>query len=135
MNAANTVDVLCANDLQHTAVHNVAEALGLISGINITTTGSGYFGGVVGGVDGAARGEGMFASERGLPSKYNVNLIDGVTVARGMPHSRNVQLSLLPPSGLLTIVANKTSTADMDGDASTSARPPHSISSTPPASA
>lgn len=52
MNAVSTVDVLSADDLQHTAVHHVAEALGLISGINITTTGSGYFGGV----DGAARG-------------------------------------------------------------------------------
>ncbi|MFT4198928.1 MAG: TonB-dependent receptor [Pseudoxanthomonas sp.] len=113
MNASNTVDVLSADDLEHTAVHNVAEALGLISGINITTTGSGYFGGV----DGAARGEGMFASVRGLPSEYNVNLIDGVTVAQGMPYSRSVQLSLLPPSGLQTIVVNKTSTADMDGDA------------------
>jgi TonB-dependent receptor len=113
MNASNTVDVLSADDLKHTAVHNVAEALGLISGINITTTGSGYFGGV----DGAARGEGMFASVRGLPSEYNVNLIDGVTVAQGMPYSRSVQLSLLPPSGLQTIVVNKTSMADMDGDA------------------
>ncbi|WP_295952590.1 carboxypeptidase regulatory-like domain-containing protein, partial [uncultured Xanthomonas sp.] len=113
MNSSNTVDVLSANDLEHTAVHNVAEALGLIAGINITYSGSGYFGGV----DGAARGEGMFASVRGLPSEYNVNLIDGVTVAQGMPYSRSVQLSLLPPSGLQTIVANKTSTADMDGDA------------------
>nr|WP_166770584.1 TonB-dependent receptor [Xanthomonas arboricola] len=113
INAANTVDVLSANDLQRTAVHNVAEALGLIAGINITSTGSGYFGGI----DGAARGEGMFASVRGLPSEYNVNMIDGVTVAQGMPYSRSVQLSLLPPSGLQTIVANKTSTADMDGDA------------------
>ncbi|WP_052172300.1 TonB-dependent receptor, partial [Xanthomonas maliensis] len=112
-NAANTVDVLSANDLQRTAVHNVAEALGLISGINITNTGSGYFGGI----DGAARGEGMFASVRGLPSEYNVNMIDGVTVAQGMPYSRSVQLSLLPPTGLQTIVANKTSTVEMDGDA------------------
>ena len=34
-----------------------------------------------------------------------------------MPYSRQVQLSLLPPSGLKTIVVNKNSTADMDGDA------------------
>ncbi|WP_249027629.1 TonB-dependent receptor [Xanthomonas cucurbitae] len=113
LNAVNTVDVLSTNDLQRTAVHNVAEALGLIAGINITTTGSGY----LGGIDGAARGEGMFASVRGLPSEYNVNMIDGVTVAQGMPYSRSVQLSLLPPTGLQTIVANKTSTADMEGDA------------------
>jgi TonB-dependent receptor len=113
MDATNTVEVLSANDLQHTAVHNVAEALGLMSGVNVTTTGTGYFGGV----DGAARGEGMFASVRGLPSEYNVNLVNGADVAQGMPYSRSVQLSLLPPSGLQTIVLNKTSTADMDGDA------------------
>ncbi|KAG9601256.1 hypothetical protein KCV01_g7648, partial [Aureobasidium melanogenum] len=104
---------LSAADLQHTAVHNVAEALGLMSGVNVTTTGTGYFGGI----DGAARGEGMFASVRGLPSEYNVNLINGANVAQGMPYSRSVQLSLLPPSGLQTIVLNKTSTAEMDGDA------------------
>lgn len=113
IDSSNTIDVLSANDLQHTAVHNVAEALGLMSGVNVTTTGTGYFGGI----DGAARGEGMFASVRGLPSEYNVDLVNGVTVAQGMPYSRSVQLSLLPPSGLQTIVLNKTSTADMDGDA------------------
>jgi TonB-dependent receptor len=113
MDSVNTVDVLSAKDLQNTAVHNVAEALGLMSGVNVTTTGTGYFGGV----DGAARGEGMFASVRGLPSEYNVNLVNGSNVAQGMPYSRSVQLSLLPPSGLQTIVLNKTSTADMDGDA------------------
>lgn len=113
MESTNTVDVLSASDLQRTAVHNVAEALGLMSGVNVTTTGTGYFGGI----DGAARGEGMFASVRGLPSEYNVNLINGANVAQGMPYSRSVQLSLLPPSGLQTIVLNKTSTAEMDGDA------------------
>ena len=113
MDSINTVDVLSAADLQHTAVHNVAEALGLMSGVNVTTTGTGYFGGI----DGAARGEGMFTSVRGLPSEYNVNLVNGSNVAQGMPYSRSVQLSLLPPSGLQTIVLNKTSTADMDGDA------------------
>lgn len=128
MDSVNTVDVLSAKDLQNTAVHNVAEALGLMSGVNVTTTGTGYFGGI----DGAARGEGMFASVRGLPSEYNVNLVNGSNVAQGMPYSRSVQLSLLPPSGLQTIVLNKTSTADMDGAPSAapsiSARPAHSTS-------
>jgi TonB-dependent receptor len=59
----------------------------------------------------------MFTSVRGLNAEYNVNLINGVNVAQGMAYSRGVQLSLLPPSGLQTIVLNKTSTADMDGDA------------------
>jgi hypothetical protein len=56
MDAPNTVNVLSAASLQHTAVHNVAEALGLLPGVNVTNTGSGYFSGV----DGAARGEGVY---------------------------------------------------------------------------
>ncbi len=113
MAATNTVNVLSADDLKTTAVHNVAEALGLMPGVNVINTGQSYFGGI----DGAARGEGMFSSVRGLNAEYNVNLINGINVAQGMPYSRGVQLSLLPPSGLQTIVLNKTSTADMDGDA------------------
>lgn len=113
MAATNTVNVLSADDLKTTAVHNVAEALGLMPGVNVINTGQSYFGGI----DGAARGEGMFSSVRGLNAEYNVNLINGINVAQGMPYSRGVQLSLLPPSGLQTIALNKTSTADMDGDA------------------
>ncbi|MFT4247532.1 MAG: TonB-dependent receptor [Pseudomonas sp.] len=113
MAASNTASVLSAEDLRYTAVHNIAEALGLMPGVNVINTGQSYFGGI----DGAARGEGMFASVRGLNAEYNVNLINGVTVAQGMPYSRAVQLRLLPPSGLQTIVLNKTSTAAMDGDA------------------
>lgn len=107
------VSALSQEDLQHTAVHNVAEALGLLPGVNVMNNGSSYFGGV----DGASRGEGMFVGIRGLNSEYNVNLINGVNVAQGMPYSRQVQLSLLPPSGLNTIVVEKASTAEMDGDA------------------
>ena len=111
--ATNTASVLAEKDLKRTAVHNIAEALGLMPSVNVIKTGQSYFGGI----DGAARGEGMFASVRGLNAEYNVNLINGVNVAQGMPYSRSVQLSLLPPSGLQTIVLNKTSTAAMDGDA------------------
>ncbi|WP_448663771.1 TonB-dependent receptor [Sphingomonas sp. CJ20] len=113
MRTANTTSVLSADDLSHTAVHNVAEALGLLPGINVMNTGSAF----AGGVDGASRGEGMFVSVRGLNAEYNLNLINGVSVAQGNPYSRGVQLSLLPPSGLQTIVLNKTSQPDMLGDA------------------
>ena len=113
MDATNTVNVLSADDLKYTAVHNVAEALGLLPGVNVFNTGQSYFGGI----DGASRGEGMFTSVRGLNAEYNINLINGIEAAQGMAYSRGVQLSLLPPSGLQTIVLNKTSTADMDGDA------------------
>lgn len=113
MQSLNSVSILSTEDLEHTAVHNVAEALGLLPGVTVVNTGQSFFGGI----DGAARGEGMFAAVRGLNSEYNVNMINGVTVAQGMPYSRGVKLSLLPPSGLQTIALNKTSTADMDGDA------------------
>lgn len=113
LRSAAPISVLSNEDLQHTAVHNVAEALGLMPSVNVMNTGSSFFGGI----DGASRGEGMFVSIRGLNAEYNVNLINGVNVAQGMPYSRQVQLSLLPPSGLNTIVLNKVSTADMDGDA------------------
>jgi TonB-dependent receptor len=113
MRSSNTTSVLSADDLKHTAVHNVAEALGMLPGINVMNTGSAF----AGGVDGASRGEGMFVSVRGMNSEYNLNLINGVNVAQGNPYSRGVQLSLLPPSGLQTIVLNKTSQPDMLGDA------------------
>jgi len=113
LKATNTINVLSATDLQHTAVHNVAEALGLLPGVNVMNTGSGF----IGGVDAASRAEGMFVSVRGLNAEYNVNLINGIEAAQATPYSRAVQLSLLPPTGLQTIVLNKTSRADMDGDA------------------
>jgi TonB-dependent receptor len=114
LKADNTVSVLSAEDLANTAVHNAAEALGLLPGVNVLNTNAGSF---IGGIDSAARAEGMFASVRGMNAEFNVNLINGVNVAQGMPNSREVQLSLLPPSGLKTIILNKTSRADMDGDA------------------
>lgn len=113
LNATNTVDVLSNEDLSHTAVHNVAEALGLLPSVNVVSTGSGFFGGV----DGASRGDGQFVSVRGLNGEYNVNLINGADAAVANPYSRSVELSLIPPSGLHTIVLNKTSRADMNGDA------------------
>ena len=113
MEASNTTSVLSEENLRRTAVHNVAEALGLMPGVNVVNTGQSYFGGI----GGASRGEGRFTSVRGMNAEFNVNLINGVNVAQGLPYSRTVQLSLLPPSGLQTIVLNKTSLASMDGDA------------------
>lgn len=107
------VNVLSEDYLQTTAVRNVAEALGLMPGVNVFSHGQSY----LGGIDGASRGEGRFASIRGLNSEYNVNMVNGMTVANGQPYSRGVDLALLPPSGLHTIELNKTSTPDMDGDA------------------
>lgn len=113
LKSAEPISVLAASDLQHTAVHNAAEVLGLMPSVNVMMTGNSF----IGGIDGASRGEGQYVSIRALNAEYNVNLINGVEVATAQPYSRGVQLNLIPPSGLQTVVLNKTSTADMDGDA------------------
>jgi len=113
LKSQNSVSVLSAADLQHTAVHNAAEILGLMPSVNVMMTGSSF----IGGIDGASRGEGQYVSIRSMNSEYNVNLINGVEVATASPYSRAVQLNLIPPNGLQTIVLNKTSMANMDGDA------------------
>ena len=109
----NSISVLSAADLQHTAVHNAAEIMGLMPGVNVMMTGNSF----IGGIDGASRGEGQYVSIRSMNAEYNVNLINGVEVATAQPYSRGVQLNLIPPNGLQTIVLNKTSMANMDGDA------------------
>lgn len=114
LKSLNTTSVLSAEDLDNSAVRNVAEALGMLPGVNVVNTSTAGF---VGGISDAARGQGQYVSLRGLNGEYNVNLINGMEVAQASPHSRQVKLSLLPPSGLKTIVLNKTSFADMDGDA------------------
>ena len=114
MKSDNAISVLSAEDLANTAVHNVAEALSLMPGVNVLSTSNGGF---IGGIDSASRAEGMFVSIRGMDAEFNVNMVNGVTIAEGVPYSREIQLSLIPPSGLKTVVLNKTSRADMDGDA------------------
>jgi TonB-dependent receptor len=110
--ATNTINVLSADDLSHTAVHNVAEALALLPGISTTNTGTGF----IGGVDAASRGEAMYAQVRGMDTSYAINLMNGVNVAEANPYTRSVQLNLLPPSGLSTIVVNLTATPDQESD-------------------
>jgi TonB-dependent receptor len=112
MKATNTINVLSAEDLSHTAVHNVAEALALLPGISTTNTGTGF----IGGVDAASRGEAMYAQVRGMDTSYAINLMNGVNVAEANPYTRSVQLNLLPPSGLSTIVVNLTATPDQESD-------------------
>lgn len=122
MAANTTVNVLSAEDIASHPDRNVAETLARIPGINVmfstaSQAGPQGNGSNYGGLDTAARGEGQFISVRAMNGEYNVNLINGIDVAQGMPYSREIQLSLLPPTGIDNIVVNKTSTADMQGDA------------------
>ncbi len=120
--ASNTVSVLDSDDIASVPDRNVAETLSRLPGVNVvysvpSQAGPQGNGTNYGGLDTAARGEGEFVSLRAMNGEYNVNLINGVDVAQGMPFSREVELSLLPPLGVQSIVINKTSTADMNGDA------------------
>lgn len=112
------VAMLSAADLQHTATHNAAEILGLLPSVNVMQNGSSFLSGSNAyAIDGASRGEGQFVSVRGMNSEYNVTLLNGVEVAQAQAYSRAVQLNLLPPAAVQTVILHKTSTPDMNGDA------------------
>jgi TonB-dependent receptor len=113
--ADNTITVLTAQDLARNPDSSVADALSRIPGVNALNLGTQQNNAVAG--DSAARGVASYISVRGMNSEYNINLVNGVDVAEGEPYSREVNLLVLPPSGLKTIVTNKTWGADSDGDA------------------
>ncbi len=117
--STGTTSVLSAADLQRQPNVSVVDALARLPGISAAPTD--FFGspssGNHGGLDGAARGGSSFVYLRGLSGSYNVNLVNGANAAQGMPYSRQIQLDLLPPVGIAAVVVNKTSTADIDGDA------------------
>ncbi len=117
--STGTTSVLSSTDLARQPNVSVVDALARLPGISVAPTD--FFGtpssGNHGGLDGAARGGSSFVYLRGLSGAYNVNLVNGANAAQGMPYSRQIQLDLLPPVGLAAVVVNKTSTADMDGDA------------------
>ncbi len=116
--AIQPVSMLSAADLQHTATHNAAEILGLLPSVNVMQNGSSFLSGSNAyAIDGASRGEGQFVSIRGMNAEYNVTLLNGVEVAQAQAYSRAVQLNLLPPAAVQTVVLRKTSTPDMNGDA------------------
>ncbi|WAC49174.1 TonB-dependent receptor [Asticcacaulis sp. SL142] len=99
-------------DLAQDSAQNLSEALSGLPGMTVVNTGRSF----IGGVDSASRGEGLYAAFRGLNAEYNLNMINGVTLAQGQPYSRGIQLSLLPPAAFQNVVVYKTGRADLDGD-------------------
>ena len=119
LNAVNTTTVITALDLWKTPDEDVAASLSRIAGVTAINTGFGGQGNnnIAIGADLPGRGQAEYDSIRGLNGEYDLNTINGVNVAQGQPYSREVQYDLLPPTGLQTIVVNKTLTPAMDGDA------------------
>ena len=103
---------LTRDDMERGAAQNLSEALGDLPGMTVINTGRSF----IGGIDSASRGEGLYAGYRGLNAEYNLTMINGVSVAQGLPYSRGVQLNLLPPDAFQAVVAHRTGRADLDGD-------------------
>jgi len=112
LEAATAVRSLSRDDMERGAAQNLSEALGDLPGMTVINTGRSF----IGGIDSASRGEGLYAAYRGLNAEYNLSMINGVSVAQGLPYSRGVQLNLLPPDAFQTVVVYKTGRADFDGD-------------------
>ncbi len=110
--SVNGIAILSRTTLERQPARTVSEALGALPGMTVLPTGQSF----IGGVDSASRAEGMFSAFRGLNTEFNLNMVNGVSLAQGLPYSRGVQLSLLPPSAFQSIVLHKTPRIDMDGD-------------------
>lgn len=112
LDAPTSVRSLSREDMERGGAQNLSEALGDLPGMTVINTGRSF----IGGIDSASRGEGLYAAYRGLNAEYNLSMINGVSVAQGLPYSRGVQLNLLPPDAFQTVVVHKTGRADLDGD-------------------
>ena len=115
LQSSNAVQALTARDLTFTPDENIASSLSRLPGVVALPGGFANTNGV--GVDLPGRGEANYVSLRGLDAEFNINTINGVDVAQGEPYSREIQLALLPPTGLQTVVVNKVLTPAQDGDA------------------
>ncbi len=91
---------------------NITEALAALPDTTVLTTGRSF----VSGVDSATRGEGLFVGLRGLSPEYSLTLINGAPVAQGLPHSRGVQMNLIPPEGFSGVAIHRTGRPDLEGD-------------------
>ncbi|MFN3230503.1 MAG: TonB-dependent receptor plug domain-containing protein, partial [Asticcacaulis sp.] len=78
----------------------------------VLTTGRSF----ISGVDSATRGEGLFVGLRGLNPEFSLVLIDGMPVAQGLPHSRSVQMNMIPPEGFGQVLVHRTGRPDLEGD-------------------
>jgi len=91
---------------------NMTDALAALPDTTVLTTGRSF----VSGVDSATRGEGLFVGLRGLSPEYSLTLINGAPVAQALPHSRGVQLNLIPPEGFSAVQIHRTGRPDLEGD-------------------
>jgi TonB-dependent receptor len=105
---------LSSAELERAGGATVLDALGALAGVTVLNGGHIATNSVP--IDLAGRGEGNYASLRGLDAEFNSVAVNGAEAAQSQPYSRGVQLNLLPTAGLAQVVVAKTLTADMAGD-------------------
>lgn len=106
------LSVLSRDRYEGRAISNITDAIADLPDTTVLTTGRSF----VSGVDSATRGEGMFVGLRGLNPEFGVTLFQGAPVAQGLPHSRGVQMSMIPPEGFSEVVIHRTGRPDLEGD-------------------
>ena len=100
--AASTIkNVVSADRIQEIPDVNAAESVGRLPGISIIRSG----------------GEGQKVTIRGMSSKYNVMMVNGVRMQSTDRNDRSVDLNMIAPNILSGIEVTKALTADMDADA------------------
>lgn len=107
-----TFSVLSRDRYEGRAISNITDAIAALPDTTVLTTGRSF----VSGVDSATRGEGLFVGLRGLNPELSVTLMQGAPVAQGLPHSRGVQLNMIPPEGLSEVLIHRTGRPDLEGD-------------------
>jgi TonB-dependent receptor len=115
VDSLNAIAELTPDKIDQAPDINMAEALARLPGVSVFNGGQGNTNSVF--VDIAGRGQGNYVALRGMNAEYNINLINGIEAAQGMPFSRQVPLNLLPPSGMHRVVVNKSLLASQDGTA------------------
>ena len=65
----------------------------------------------------AATGESQYVTIRGLDASYNSYSLNGERIAPSDPQTRAISFNMLAPYGITQVNIDKTTTADMDGDA------------------
>ncbi|AAK22548.1 TonB-dependent receptor [Caulobacter vibrioides] len=112
MAAPLALSLLSRDRYEGRAISNMTDAIASLPDTTVLTTGRSF----VSGVDSATRGEGLFVGLRGLNPEFSVTLMQGAPVAQGLPHSRGVQLSMIPPEGFSEVVIHRTGRPDLEGD-------------------
>lgn len=100
--SSHVVNIVSARSMEISPDLSVANALGRVSGVTMERNSS---------------GEGQYAILRGMDKRYNITLVNGVKISSPDNKQRFIPLNIFPNDLLDRLEVSKTSTAEMEGDA------------------